>query len=223
LSATVTREINAVRAKPNVYSRYGKRAMDFVGSALGLLVLAPVFVLVAACILLDSPGYIFFRQNRVGKNGRIFQIVKFRSMMPDSFDLPITISGDHRVTSVGRILRKYKIDELPQLWNVFLGDMSLVGPRPELPLYVNRYTPEQREVLCVRPGITDPASLRYRNEECLLARSSEPERFYTETVLPDKLSINLRYIAKISFVGDMVLLFATAKSAFNPSISNGAR
>jgi lipopolysaccharide/colanic/teichoic acid biosynthesis glycosyltransferase len=142
---------------------------------------------------------------------------------PDSFDLPITISGDHRVTSVGRILRKYKIDELPQLWNVFLGDMSLVGPRPELPLYVNRYTPEQREVLCVRPGITDPASLRYRNEECLLARSSEPERFYTETVLPDKLSINLRYIAKISFVGDMVLLFATAKSAFNPSISNGAR
>jgi lipopolysaccharide/colanic/teichoic acid biosynthesis glycosyltransferase len=201
--------------------------MDFVGSALGLLVLAPVFVLVAACILLDSPGYIFFRQNRVGKNGRIFQIVKFRSMMvpaqPDSFDLPITISGDHRVTSVGRILRKYKIDELPQLWNVFLGDMSLVGPRPELPLYVNRYTPEQREVLCVRPGITDPASLRYRNEECLLARSSEPERFYTETVLPDKLSINLRYIAKISFVGDMVLLFATAKSAFNPSISNGAR
>lgn len=201
--------------------------MDFVGSALGLLVLAPVFVLVAACILLDSPGYIFFRQNRVGKNGRTFQIVKFRSMMvpaqPDSFDLPITISGDHRVTSVGRILRKYKIDELPQLWNVFLGDMSLVGPRPELPLYVNRYTPEQREVLCVRPGITDPASLRYRNEECLLARSSEPERFYTETVLPDKLSINLRYIAKISFVGDMVLLFATAKSAFNPSISNGAR
>ena len=227
MSATVTREINAVRAKPNIYSRYGKRAIDFVGSALGLLVLAPAFVLVAACILLDSPGYIFFRQNRVGKNGRIFQILKFRSMMvpaqPDPLGLPITVTGDHRVTSVGRILRKYKIDELPQLWNVFLGEMSLVGPRPELPVYVNRYTPEQRGVLGVRPGITDPASLRYRNEECLLAGSSEPERFYTETVLPDKLSINLQYIAKISFVGDMVLLFATAKSAFNPSISNGAR
>jgi lipopolysaccharide/colanic/teichoic acid biosynthesis glycosyltransferase len=226
LSATVTREIKAARAKPNVYSRYGKRAIDLVGSVLGFVVLAPVFVLVASCILLASPGPVFFRQDRVGKSGRIFRIVKFRSMavqtQSDSRCLPITVSGDRRITPVGRILRKYKIDELPQLWNVFLGEMSLVGPRPELPVYVNRYTPDQREVLSVRPGITDPASLLYRNEECLLSQSSEPERFYAETVLPDKLSINLQYIAKISFVSDMLLLFSTAKSVFNPSVSNGS-
>jgi lipopolysaccharide/colanic/teichoic acid biosynthesis glycosyltransferase len=227
LSGTVTQKIKSARAKPNIYSRYGKRVVDLVGSVLGLVLLSPILILAASSILLTSPGPIFFRQDRVGKSGGIFRIVKFRSMavqaQSDSWGLPITVSGDHRIFAVGRILRKYKIDELPQLWNVFVGDMSLIGPRPELLFYVKGYTPEQREVLSVRPGITDPASLLYRNEECLLSQSSEPERFYTDTVLPNKLSLNLQYIAKISFVSDMLLLFSTAKSVFNPSVSSGAR
>ena len=129
----------------------------------------------------------------------------------------LTISGDHRITSVGRILRRYKIDELPQLTNVLRGEMSLVGPRPELPAYVASYSPEQRQVLRVRPGITDRASLLYRDEEYLLRQSSDPDRFYRETILPHKLSINLTYVTNITLACDVKLVLATGKSMFTSS------
>lgn len=128
--------------------------------------------------------------------------------------LGITTSGDPRITRLGRVLRKYKIDELPQLWNVLWGDMSLVGPRPELQVYVNRYTPDQRVVLAVRPGITDPASLVYRHEEALLQESSEPENLYCTTILPHKLSLNLGYIETLSLGNDILLVLSTIKSLF---------
>ena len=181
------------------YARYGKRALDFTLSALGLIALAPFLLLIGCCIKFASRGPVLFRQLRVGKNGRLFQILKFRSMLVDSAkrDLAMTVSGDERITAIGRVLRKYKIDELPQLWNVLRGDMSLVGPRPELPVYVDRYTLEQLEVLSVRPGITDPASLFYRDEERLLQESPDPEHLYCETILPHKLSLNRQYIAKV--------------------------
>ena len=130
--------------------------------------------------------------------------------------LGITVSGDHRITAIGRILRRYKIDELPQLWNVLRGDMSLVGPRPELPVYVDRYTPEQCQVLSVRPGITDPASISYRDEERLLQESPDPEHLYCETILPHKLSLNRQYIAKGSMGNDILLISSTIKFLFFP-------
>ena len=149
----------------NFYANYGKRALDILSATAGLILLSPVFGLVACCIKLNSRGPVLYRQLRIGKNGRPFQILKFRSMVMQASkaDLGITVDGDPRVTAIGKVLRRYKVDELPQLWNVIGGDMSLVGPRPELPLYVAEYTPDQCMVLSARPGITDPASLAYRH------------------------------------------------------------
>jgi lipopolysaccharide/colanic/teichoic acid biosynthesis glycosyltransferase len=198
------------------YAKHGKRALDVFASAVGLIALSPVFLLAACCIKLMSCGPVFYRQVRLGKNGRQFRILKFRSMVVDATErgLGITASGDHRITAIGRILRRYKIDELPQLCNVLRGDMSLVGPRPELPVYVDRYTPQQYEVLSVRPGITDPASLFYRDEERLLQESPDPERLYCETILPHKLALNLEYIANVSLANDILLMLSTIKSLF---------
>jgi lipopolysaccharide/colanic/teichoic acid biosynthesis glycosyltransferase len=206
---------------PNLYSRYGKRILDVIGSFLGLLFLLPVFLIVGCCIKFSSPGTVFFRQTRIGMNGRPFRIAKFRSMVmiQDPQAPGLTRLGDRRITSVGRILRKYKIDELPQLWNVLRGNMSLVGPRPELPIYTACYTPHQSRVLSVRPGITDPASLFYRNEELLLQKCPDPERFYRETVLPHKLALNLDYIENVSLASDVMLIISTTKSMFMPFIS----
>lgn len=196
------------------YRLAGKRSFDIAASVLGLLLLAPLFLLISALVKMSSPGSVFFGQERVGKNGRRFKIVKFRSMVTsaESAGPDITAAGDPRVTRLGKILRRSKIDELPQLWNVLRGEMSLVGPRPELPRNVAAYVPAQKKVLCVRPGITDGASIAYRREEDLLPKGSDLESFYREQVLPRKLALNLEYIEKISFVRDLSLIARTIGS-----------
>lgn len=198
------------------YARHGKRTMDIFGASIGLVILSPLFAGVACGIWLTSRGPVFFRQVRLGKNHKAFRIVKFRSMVNGKAeqDSGITIAGDRRVTYIGRFLRRYKIDELPQLWNVLCGEMSLVGPRPELPDYVALYTPLQRAVLQARPGITDPASIAYRNEEEILAAHTHPEHFYRTRILPDKLSRNIAYLKNISLSHDLSLIVKTVASAF---------
>jgi lipopolysaccharide/colanic/teichoic acid biosynthesis glycosyltransferase len=203
-------------ASRTIYARYGKRAFDVFLSAAGLLILSPLLVIIACCVKLSSRGPVLYRQIRIGQDGCEFRIIKFRSMVVDASKkgLGITVSGDGRVTRVGRFLRRYKLDELPQLWNVLRCDMSLVGPRPELPVYVAGYTPEQRLVLSARPGMTDPASLAYRHEEELLAGHENPEEFYRSQVLPDKLARNVQYIQKISLQGDLRIILETVVSSF---------
>lgn len=184
-----------------------------MASGLGLLVLFPLFAVLAVWIKADSRGPVFYRQTRVGRYNRDFRLFKFRSMRvgADKQGL-ITVGGhDPRITRSGYFIRKYKLDELPQLVNVFVGDMSLVGPRPEVRKYVDMYTPEQMHVLDVRPGITDMASIRYRNENEILAEVDDPDRYYTDVIMQDKLRINLEYVARHSFWYDIRLIFATFK------------
>lgn len=190
-----------------------KRAFDFITSGLGLVALSPLFLVVAVWIKFDSKGPVFYRQVRVGKNNNDFRLFKFRTMKPDSDKGSlITIGGrDPRVTRSGYYIRKYKLDEFPQLINVLKGDMSLVGPRPEVRRYVNHYTPEQMKVLDVRPGITSLASIRYRNENDILAQSDDPDKTYIEKVLPDKLAIDLEYVKNASLWNDIKLIFRTFK------------
>ena len=193
---------------------WAKRLVDVVLSALGLLLLAPLLLAIALWIKLDSPGQVLFRQERVGRRGRLFSIHKFRTMRPDapSLGLQITIGADPRVTRAGQLLRRYKLDELPQLWDVLRGAMSLVGPRPEVPRYVALYPAELAElVLSVRPGITDLASIEYRDESPLLGEAADPEACYTEQVMPAKLALAARYVRTRSFSGDLVLLLRTLK------------
>lgn len=188
-----------------------KRVFDVVMSGLGLLVLSPLFFVLAIWIKLDSAGPVFYRQLRVGRYNKDFRIFKFRSMRvgADKQGL-ITIGGrDPRITRSGYFIRKFKLDELPQLINVFIGDMSLVGPRPEVRKYVDMYTPEQMRVLDVRPGITDAASIRYRNENELLENAENPDRYYVEVIMQDKLALNLAYVDHHSFWGDIILIFRT--------------
>ena len=188
-----------------------KRTFDLIASSLGLLLLSPLFLMLAIWIKIDSEGPVFYRQVRVGKGNRYFRLFKFRSMRVGSDRKGlITVGGrDPRVTRSGYYIRKYKLDELPQLINVFTGDMSLVGPRPEVRKYVDLYTPEQMHVLDVRPGITDPASIRYRNENELLAQVEDPDRYYVEVIMQDKLQLNLEYVEKQSFRFDLQLIFKT--------------
>lgn len=188
-----------------------KRIFDIVASGCGLLVLLPLFVVLSVWIKLDSKGSVFYRQIRVGRYNRDFKLFKFRSMRvgADKQGL-ITVGGhDPRITRSGYFIRKYKLDELPQLINVFVGDMSLVGPRPEVRKYVDMYTPEQMHVLDVRPGITDMASIRYRNENELLEAVDNPDLYYVEVIMQDKLRINLEYVKKHSFWFDLKLIFKT--------------
>lgn len=188
-----------------------KRIFDVTASGLGLILLSPLFLIMAIWIKADSPGPVFYRQTRVGRGNRDFRLFKFRSMKvgADKKGL-ITVGGrDPRVTRSGYYIRKYKLDELPQLINVFKGDMSLVGPRPEVRKYVDLYTPEQLHVLDVRPGITDLASIRYRNENELLAQACDPEQYYREVVMQDKLRINSEYMADRSFFKDIKIIFLT--------------
>ena len=188
-----------------------KRLFDIVASGLGLLVLSPLFILVAVWIKLDSEGPVFYRQVRVGRYNKDFRIFKFRSMRvgSDKGSL-VTIGGrDPRVTRCGYLIRKYKIDELPQLINVFIGDMSLVGPRPEVRHYVNYWTPEQMHVLDVRPGITDPASIKFRNENELLEKAEDPEKFYIEVIMQEKIELYFHYVKNASLGYDIKLIFQT--------------
>ena len=191
-----------------------KRAMDVLLSAAGLALLSPVLLACAAAIKLDSPGPALYRQVRVGRGGREFRIFKLRTMTDgaDGRGMQITVGGDARITRVGAVLRKYKLDELAQLLNVLRGEMSLVGPRPEVPRYVRLYSEAQRKVLLVRPGITDLASIAYRNENDLLARSDDPERTYVEEVMPAKLELNRRYIVEFSLLGDLRLIGRTIRA-----------
>ncbi|WP_431265236.1 sugar transferase [Roseateles chitinivorans] len=189
-----------------------KRLFDIVCAGLGLLLLSPLLLAVAVWIKLDSRGPVMFRQERVGRFGRTFRIHKFRTMRVDAPRLgpQITIGDDARITRSGRWLRASKVDELPQLWDVLRGAMSLVGPRPEVPRYVAMYPAELRElVLSVRPGITDPASLSFRNESELLARAEDPEREYVEVVMPMKLGLAADYVRNASLGGDIRLILAT--------------
>ena len=190
-----------------------KRLLDITASGLGLIFLSPLFLIVALWIKSDSPGPVFYRQSRVGRYGKDFRLFKFRSMRVGSDKKGLITVGGHdpRVTRSGYYIRKYKLDELPQLINVFIGDMSLVGPRPEVRKYVDLYTPEQLHVLDVRPGITDLASIRYRNVNELLAKASDPEQYYREVVMQDKLRINLQYISDHSFFRDLKIIFMTIK------------
>ena len=193
------------------YARIGKRFFDAVVASISLLLLAPLLAVLALLVKAASPGPVFYRQERVGRDGKIFRIAKFRSMLvnADRLGLHITSAGDPRITRIGRILRACKLDELPQLWNVARGEMSLVGPRPEVPRYVNSYSAAQREVLAIRPGVTDPASIAYREEEKLLASQPDPERYYREVVLPHKLDLNREYLSRMSFCYDAYLLART--------------
>ncbi len=188
-----------------------KRTFDVIASGLGLLLLSPLFLIIAIWVKADSPGPVFYRQTRVGRGNRDFRLFKFRSMRVGSDKKGlITVGGrDPRVTRSGYYIRKYKLDELPQLINVFTGDMSLVGPRPEVRKYVDLYTPHQLHVLDVRPGITDLASIRYRNENELLEQAADPEQYYREVVMQDKLRINLEYISDRSFFKDIKIIFLT--------------
>ena len=203
-------------ANNGFYRRLGKRLIDIVASLVGLVLLSPVLIAVSILVKCTSPGPILYWQDRVGRGEKMFRIAKFRSMVAgaDKKGPSITSSGDARVTRLGAILRKFKLDEFPQLWNVLRGEMSLVGPRPELPQYVANYTGEQRRVFSVRPGITDIASIRYRHEEELLGQSQNPEEFYRNVVLPQKLELNLRYIKQLSLSCDAKLIYLTLRSLF---------
>ena len=188
-----------------------KRLFDIVASGLGLIVLSPLFLVLAIWIKLDSNGPVFYRQVRVGYMNKDFRIFKFRSMRvgADKGSL-VTIGGrDPRVTKSGYWIRKFKLDELPQLINVFIGDMSLVGPRPEVRHYVDYWTPEQLHVLDVRPGITDPASIKFRNENELMEKAEDPEKYYIEVIMQEKIKLYLEYVEKHSFWYDMGLIFKT--------------
>lgn len=194
-----------------------KRLFDIAASAIGLLLLAPVLLGIAIWIKRDSPGPVFFRQERIGRHGQPFRIYKFRSMRQDNTGLQITVGEDARITRSGRFIRAYKLDELPQLINVLLGDMSLVGPRPEVPRYVALYPAEVRaEVLSVRPGITDLASVQYRSESMLLAQSSNPEQTYVDTILPAKLALCRQYVRERSFWLDLRIIGMTLGILLKP-------
>lgn len=188
-----------------------KRLFDVVCSFFGLLVLSPLFVFLSLWVGLGSKGGVFYKQKRVGRFNKDFTLYKFRSMRVGSDKKGLlTIGGkDSRVTKAGFFIRKYKLDELPQLLNVLKGDMSFVGPRPEVRKYVDMYTERQLKVLDVRPGITDLASIKYRNENDLLATADNPEKYYIDVVMQDKLALNLQYIETRTFLGDIKLIFRT--------------
>lgn len=191
-----------------------KRMMDIAVSAVALCVLWPLYLIIALAIVIDDPGPVFYRQVRVGRDGKPFRIFKFRSMVVDADKkgLEITVGHDRRITRVGAFLRKTKLDELAQLINVLCGQMSFVGPRPEVPRYVELYTPYQRQVLLVRPGITDYASIAYRNENDLLDAAQDPERMYIEQIMPAKIELNMKYLREISPAADIRLILKTVEA-----------
>lgn len=187
-----------------------KWIFDRVMALIGLVVLLPVFLVVGILIKIKMPnGPILFRQKRVGKGGRIFTMVKFRSMVVSHSGSSVSVAGESRISPLGAKLRKYKLDELPELWNVLIGDMSFVGPRPDVPGFADKLVGEEREILQLRPGITGPASLKYRNEEELLASVDDPIRYNTEVIYPDKVRINLDYIRHWSFARDLKYIVQT--------------
>ncbi|WP_457641495.1 sugar transferase [Persephonella sp.] len=194
-----------------MYQKYIKWVLDFVFALVGLIVLFPLFIIVAILIKKEDGGSIFFRQTRVGQNGKLFKIYKFRTMVEDAEKkgAQVTKEDDPRITKIGRTLRKYKIDELPQLINVLKGEMSLVGPRPEVPKYVKAYEKEYRKILKVKPGITDYASLEYIDEEKILKGSENTEKVYIEKILPEKIKYYEKYIKQMGFLTDLKIILKT--------------
>ena len=189
-----------------------KRIFDITLSLLGLILLLPFMLIIAILIKIDSKGSVFFKQVRVTKNGREFKIFKYRTMRVGSDKYSqITVGKDDRITKIGLFLRKYKLDEIPQLINVFIGDMSLVGPRPEVPKYVALYTEEQREILKVRAGITDYASIEFSNENDILSDEADPEKAYIEKIMPRKIELNKKYLSEISVITDIKIILLTIK------------
>lgn len=193
-----------------------KRLFDILFSFCAIILLIPVFIIIGIWIILDSRGGIFYSQIRVGRNNRDFWLYKFRTMYTDSDKQGLITIGDNdsRITKAGRIIRKYKIDELPQLLNILVGDMSFVGPRPEVRKYVNMYNTEQLHVLDVRPGLTDAASIKYRNENQILAQQTNPDQYYINVIMPDKLNINLQYVHTHTLCNDLRLILLTVKTVF---------
>lgn len=204
---------------PRVAYAVSKRAFDVVLAGASLLVLSPAFALVAAAIKLDSRGPVFYKGIRIGRNGRPFNMLKFRSMVVDAEAIggSSTPADDPRVTKVGAFLRSTKLDELPQLWNVLVGEMSFVGPRPQVKWAVDLYTPEERMVLSVRPGITDYASLQFANEGEILKGSTDPDRDYMEKIHPEKMRLSLEYVRSRSFSGDLAIIGRTLGAVFKPA------
>jgi lipopolysaccharide/colanic/teichoic acid biosynthesis glycosyltransferase len=186
-----------------------KRVLDVVASGAGLLFLSPLLAATGAAVKLTSPGPILFRQTRVGRHGHPFHILKFRSMRDGASGPAVTAGGDRRVTPLGRVLRRTKLDELPQLWNVLAGDMSVVGPRPEVPRYVERFPADYARILSIRPGLTDHAAVEYRDEESVLAAAPDPEAAYVDVVLPAKIALYHRYMDEMSLRTDLALVLRT--------------
>jgi len=186
-----------------------KRAFDILASIFGLVVLIPVFLCVALLIRIRMPGPAFFCQKRAGRHGKPFTIYKFRTMVVNHQGGTVSVRGESRITALGAKLRKYKLDELPELWNVLKGDMSFVGPRPDMPEYSEKLQGEERKILELRPGITGPASLKYVNEEELLASAPDPQKFNDEVIWPDKVRINLEYLEHRSMLGDLRIILQT--------------
>ena len=187
-----------------------KWIFDRTVSLIGLLVLWPLLMVIGICIRLRMPdGPVLFRQQRVGWHGRLFTLVKFRTMTVNHGGSYISVAGESRITPLGAFLRKYKLDELPELWNVLKGDMSFVGPRPDVPGYADRLSGEERRILEVRPGITCPATLKYRNEEKLLAAQADPAAYNDEVIWPDKVRMNMKYAENHSFIGDIRIILQT--------------
>ena len=202
-----------------------KRLFDMVAAATGLILLCPLFAIIAVLIKWDSDGPVFFKQSRIGRHFRPFFIYKFRTMLSDATATGalLTVGDDPRITRVGRWLRRAKLDELPQLINVLTGDMSLVGPRPEVDRYVRLFRTEYAEILQVRPGITDLASLKYRGESTLLARSTTPEEEYVTRILPDKLRLGQQYVRELSLGRDVMLIARTLAAVVRPTDSAGSQ
>ncbi len=196
-----------------------KRLFDIICALIGLILLSPFFAAIAIAIKMDSPGSVFFRQGRMGLGGLSFRIFKFRTMVTHAEKLgtAITVNRDNRITRVGRVLRNLKLDEIPQLLNVLVGHMSLVGPRPELPRYREYYSGDFESVLTVRPGITDPASIKFHDESSLLDGQNDPETFYIEKILPEKLKIACNYLKRASLLLDFQIIFLTIGMSFLPS------
>lgn len=194
-----------------MYKKIVKRILDFVMAFFAIIILLPLFLLISIAILIDSKGNVFYVQQRVGKNNKNFKLFKFRTMRAHADKAGLLTIGDHdnRITKIGYLLRKSKLDELPQLLNILFGQMSFVGPRPEVRYYVNYYTPEQMKVLSVLPGLTDWASMMYIDENEILRQAEDHEQTYIETIMPAKLALNVKYINEMSFVCDMKIIFKT--------------
>lgn len=204
--------------RASTFDRVARRAFNFTSSLLGLVALSPVFVAVAIAVKAGSPGPVLYRQRRVGRGGTTFDILKFRSMRSDAETVggQLTIGADPRITKVGQFIRQWKLDELPQLINVVIGDMDLVGPRPEVPKYVALYNDEQRAVLSARPGITDPASVEFRNESDLMAQHPDPESLYIEQIMPRKLALNIEYLRGRTLASDIRVILSTLVAIARP-------